>query len=413
MTSSHIPPKTARKSSLSSGAPAAPRIDASASLNPYREDEDREQRPQLIVISSVKSRPVQFLWEPYMPFGKLGFLDGDPGVGKTWIALAVAAAVSRGRPLPGSEEQQEPRDVIYMSLEDSVDDTLRPRLEVLGADLDRIHFLEHYEEGQDKGVVTLGHVNVIGMAMAEVKPALCVVDPFLAYLPKGHHHAEGARRVMTRLKGLVERYHCTILGLRHLTKGGQIRGSVEIQAAARFALLVGRDGSERRVVAHQKSSLAPEGKSLVFDIREGAFEWLGESPLRWPDLLKKQKDRPARREAGEFLQEVLANGPRPATEVASRAAAYEISRSTLNRSKEALGVRSEQRKRQWFWALADDTAPEITATVEMKPDLDRPDMVVGQLADEPEREDDTSPGDISALDALAALAAGETDEEDT
>jgi RecA-family ATPase len=390
-----IPAKVARASSPRSGAEKAPRIDVSAPLNPYREDEDREQRPQLIQISDVKTRSVDFLWEPYMPLGKLGFLDGDPGVGKTWIALAVAAAATRGRPLPGSEEEREPRDAIYMSLEDSVNDTLRPRLEVLGADLDRIHFLEHYEEGQEKGVVTLGHVNVIGMAMAQVKPVLCVVDPFLAYLPKGHKHAEGARRILSCLKGLAERYDCTILGLRHLTKGGQIRGSVEIQAAARFALLVGRDGTERRVMAHQKSSLAPEGKSLVFDLQDGEFEWLGESPLRWPDLLKKQKEKPARREAGEFLQEALANGPRRATEVQSRAAAFEISRSTLNRAKDALRVRSFQQKRQWFWA---------------EPEDDSEAKVVADLEAAPTREPDDKGEELSDEDGLFVLSAGEAPE---
>src|SRR5262245_4511109 len=91
---------------------------------------DYEQRPQLIRFSDVKSRAIDFLWDPYMPLGKMGFLDGDPGVGKTWIALATAAAISRGHPLPGSEEGGQPRDVIYMSMEDSVNDTLRPRLEL-------------------------------------------------------------------------------------------------------------------------------------------------------------------------------------------------------------------------------------------------------------------------------------------
>jgi len=370
--------------------------------------EDFEQRPILQPLAEVPRQDVEYLWEPYLPLGKLCFLDGERGYGKTWIALQVAAAVTTGAPLPGQEEgdAREPRSVIYMTQEDGLGDTLRPRLELLGADLNRIVILKGFEQGGEPGQFTLDQVNVLGDAIVQTGAVLVVIDPFLAYLPKGHHHCEGARRIATKLKELAERYGCTILGLRHLTKDGKVRGSVEIDAAARSALLVGEDALERRVMAHSKSSLAPEGVSLIYDFGAGKFEWAGESPLRWQDLLKKQKDKPRQREAGEFLEDFLARGPQAATEVQNRAAAEGLSRSTLNRSKEALGVRSYQRKRRWFWEQPDDPAREIVATVEVRPDLDRPDVVVGRLVDEPEREDDTSPDEMSAEDGLLLLTAG-------
>jgi AAA domain len=365
--------------------------------------EDFEEVPILQPLSEVKPKRVEWLWYPYLALGKLCFLDGREGLGKTWIALEIAAALTTGRPLPGQDEESatEPRSVIYMTLEDDLDDTIQERLTLQGADLSRFFHLDGYRQGEETIQFTLDKLNVLGNAIVQHQAALVVVDPFLAYLPKGHQHAEGARRIMTGLKQLARRWNCTILGLRHLTKDGKVRGSIEINAAARSMLLVGEIFGQR-LVAHSKSNLAPKGTSWAYDFGAGRLEWAGESNHTAEDLLKKPKDKPRQREAGEFVEHFLARGPRAAAEVEHRAAAEGISRSTLNRTKEALGVRSFQRKRQWFWEKPQPT------------ELSEPEAVsvVAEREGSPARDAAAASEHRSDEDCVFALAAGDARAED-
>ena len=165
-------------------------------------------------------------------------------------------------------------------------------------------------------------------------------------------------------------------------------------------LLVGEIHGQR-IVAHSKSNLAPKGTSLIFDFGAGRLEWAGESNHKAEDLLKKPKDKPRQREAGEFLDHFLASGPRAATEVENRAAAEGISRSTLNRTKEALGVRSFQRKRQWLWDKPQPAEPD-SEEVSVVAETERP----------PQRDEEAASEDLSDEDCVFVLKAGPPNEED-
>jgi hypothetical protein len=345
----------------------------------------RERAPILVRMADVEPEEVEFLWLPYLPKGKLTLLEGDPGLGKTWLALALAAAVSRGLPLPGLDGvprgAQSPSNVIYMTAEDGLGDTLRPRLDAACADPERVLALDGMRAADGRSVpVTLADLDVLERAVAKERPALVVVDPIQAFLGAGTdmHRANEVRPVLMGFARLAERFGFAAVAIRHLRKSSADRsiqrglGSIDFTAAARSILLVGEDPANegRRVVAHHKSNLAKAGPSLAFEIAEGRFRWAGLSNLRADDLLASRDPAGVapRREAESFLQDVLAAGPVAAREIERQAQELGIARSTLFRAKRDLGVVAARiggfgDRGAWQWSLPEPVTTPKSATV--------------------------------------------------
>jgi hypothetical protein len=329
-----------------------------------------DPRPIIVRISDVKAEEVAFLFDPYIALRKLTLLEGDPGLGKTWFALAIAAAVSRGYPLPGPDgklsQPTSPAQVLYLTAEDGIGDTLRPRLEAAGADLGRVQVLagQRGEDGRE-GIVTLADLPILEQALEQVQPALVVVDPIQGFLGAGvdMHRANEVRPLLAGLARLAERYSFAALLVRHLRKSSAERavhrglGSIDFAAAVRSILLVAEDpeAPSRRIVAHAKSNLAPAGVSQVFEIREGRFVWSGTSPLRADDLLAPPSRRKAPREEEKtFLRRLLASGAVEQTEVLRQGLGAGFSEKTLRRAKDDIGVRARRRGAPWVWELTED-----------------------------------------------------------
>jgi DNA replication protein DnaC len=95
------------------------------------------------------------LWKPYIPFAKLTLFEGDPGTGKSWVSLAIATAVSGGEGLPNNQLGLASGEVLIASAEDGLADTIRPRLDSLGADLSRIRAIDGLFTLDDLGFSTL------------------------------------------------------------------------------------------------------------------------------------------------------------------------------------------------------------------------------------------------------------------
>lgn len=336
---------------------------------------ETSRTPLVVRMADVEPEDVGWLWYPYLPRGKLTILEGDPGAGKTWLALAIAAAITRGRVPAGRADAPttEPASVLYLTGEDGLADTLRPRLDAAGADVSRMHVLIGWQQEEMQGAITLSDLAPLEAAITQVKPALVVIDPIQAYLGArvDMHRANETRPILTALAALGEQYGCTPLCIRHLSKAAQDRtiyrglGSIDFAAAARSILLAGQDPRDqcRRMLAHAKSSLAALGPSLAYELREGQFLWAAESPLIAEDLLRPQptdEERSAVDEAQDWLREILADGPQPTNEIMKAAKKAGIAEITLRRAKLGLvKARKDQSYGQrrgeapWVWQLID------------------------------------------------------------
>ena len=347
------------------------------------------------LVSSVERSKVTWLWPGRLPRGKLCVLDGDPGLGKSTMLLDLAARVSTGGPMPGSNTTFPASSVVVMSAEDGAGDTIRPRLEAARADLDRVVL---FEEVVDDSGATPGasvgatpapaatrppqlpyDVPVLAEVVREHGACLVIIDPLAAYLTGVDSYKDSdVRKAMHPLKTLAETTGAAIVVLRHLSKTGGSNplyrggGSIGIIGAARAGLLVAKDPEDdtRRIVAVTKSNLGVEPPALAYRLvgdpehDVARVTWEGTTAHKASDLLvtrDEDEHHGARDEAAEFLRDLLADGPVPAKEAMTRARQAGISTITLKRAKKTVGVRSEKRGRvgepgQWSWVL--DSTPE-------------------------------------------------------
>jgi len=330
-------------------------------------------------IKDIQAEPVAFLWKPYLPVGKLSSLEGDPGIGKTWIALAIAAAISLGDGLPG-QTTGEPGNVLLTSAEDGYSDTFRPRLDAMGADLDHIFVIEQTFSFDNEGFTRLE------FSINDLRPKLLVIDPLQAYMGAriDIHRANETRPVLSQLTKIAEKYQIVILVIRHLSKGGTNKaiyrglGSIDFTAAFRSVLLAGCDPEDpgNPGIVHIKSNLAAKGRAQGYQVTEGNFLWTGESKLTQAQILSGDDSADTISELDEamaFLREELTSGPVSANTVYHDADSIGISKRTLDRAKAKMGVISrhlgEKGKRgggDWIWeypSTGNDPATQISGNL--------------------------------------------------
>ncbi len=331
-----------------------------------------------VKLSEVTPESIIWLSPSRLAAGKLTDLTGDPGLGKSTLVANWAASLSRGWALPGGEAPDRPQGVVLLAQEDGLADTVRPRMDAAGADLDRILALTERPAGGTYSIPR--DLGLIEQAIAEVDGALFVIDPLVAHLDPGLNafRDQDVRRALGPLATMAERTGCAVVVVRHLRKtaGGNPLyrggGSVGIIAAARVGLLVAADPQdpERRVLAVTKGNLAKPAPSLAFRLvaADGTdvarVEYLGETAHTAARLLDAA-DEPEgpRAEAKEWLMEVLEVGPVSAKEVGERAKQDGISLMTLRRAGNDLGIEKTKigLREGWRWSLptcpvADDGA---------------------------------------------------------
>jgi putative DNA primase/helicase len=339
----------------------------------------------VVQLSDVQREEVRWRWPLRLPFGKLTIIEGDPGTGKSYLTMAIATAVTRGDPLPGDCERYEPQRVLVLSAEDGLADTIRPRLEDMGADLNFVLALTAVRDayGRERFPTLADDLLSIESVLARGGYGVVVIDPINAYLRgvDGHKDTD-IRSVLGPLAHLAERYGVAVICVRHLTKGGRDKsiyrglGGIGYTAAARSVLLVGinPDNTTERVIVCHKHNLAPDSPAITFEIAAGRFLWKGESRVTAAQLLAPEQggeERLARDEAIDFLREALADGRRPAKEVETAARELGISARTLRRARRSLGVLAshtgeagQRGAGAWWWELprqADNGVAEIKA----------------------------------------------------
>jgi KaiC/GvpD/RAD55 family RecA-like ATPase len=313
------------------------------------------RRPDLIRLSDVQAQPVSWLWEPYIPHGMITVLSGDPGVGKTFMALAIAASITQGQEI-GRENQITAGNVLYLTLENSLSHVLRPRFDAQRGDATRLHVMRgtliQDGETEKQGTVSLADTDEIETAITETQARIVVIDPLQSFFGSNVdiHRSNETRPILDGLSRIAEKFNCAMLIVRHLSKGQSGRaihrglGSIDITGAARSEIVAAPHPSDssRRVMAHAKSNLGKFGDSLEFEISgEGQFHWRGKSELTANDLLSPEaasEDRSAFDEAVDFLRESLAGGPLSSNEVKAKASERGISLATLRRAQGRLKV---------------------------------------------------------------------------
>ena len=318
---------------------------------------------EIIRMSEIQMREVEWLWYPYLPFGKLTIIQGDPGEGKTTFALRLAAACSTGRPMPGMESLS-PFNVIYQSAEDGLEDTIKPRLTEAGADQERVINIR-----EDKKSLHLLDSR-IEKAILQCDAKLLILDPLQGYLGEriDMNRANESREVMKAIGQVAQRTGCAIVLVGHLNKATGMSsayrglGSIDFRAVARSVLVVGRLRKNKniRVIVHDKSSLAPEGKSLAFNLgNEEGFRWLdGYDGISAEDLLSgiSSQQETKTMQAEEIIRTMLEDGTEiPGEEIVQAAARKQISRRTVNEAKKNIaGIVSRKVGTKWMWSIQNE-----------------------------------------------------------
>ena len=335
-----------------------------------------EPELKLINMETVEVEQIEWLLYPFIPFGKVTIIQGDPGEGKTTMVLQIIAKLTRGESIlpddptkdkrtdddnedgvvdkenirnnASSYHLETPVNVIYQTAEDGLGDTIKPRLLAAGADCTKVMVIDDSEQPLTMADVRLEE------AIVQTKAKMVVLDPIQGFLGAevDMHRANEIRPLMKRIAVLAEKYHCAIILIGHMNKNSNGKssyrglGSIDFQAAARSVLIVGRikDEPEVRVVCHTKSSLAPEGKAIAFRLdKDNGFEWIGEYDISADELLNGDGKGQKSRKAKEFLIERLADG-----EAEKRG----IKKKTLRNAKMELEIDSVKHGNQWYWMLS-------------------------------------------------------------
>lgn len=312
----------------------------------------------MICMNDVEQTEVDWLWYPYIPFGKLTIVQGNPGEGKTFFAMQLAAACTNQKFLPDMEPF-EPFNMIFQTAEDGLGDTVKPRLVSSGADLNRVLVIDDSDNP-----LSLAD-DRIEKAIRENNARLMVIDPLQAFLGANvdMNRANEVRPIFRKLADIAQSTGCAIVMIGHLNKASGTQstyrglGSIDIAAVVRSILFVGKvkDDPTTRVIVHEKSSLAPPGQALAFSLGDQkGFRWIGAYDISAEDLLAGGEGTKAelkQEQAMKLIYELLSDGREVSVaelnkEAIERGISERTVRMVRNSMKEKL--ESERRGKDWW-----------------------------------------------------------------
>lgn len=331
-------------------------------------------RPRYVLMKDVRPETVRWLWQDRIPAAMLSLLVGIEGSGKTFCALDMAARITTGRPWPDTDSPHltpTVGNVVFMTTEDHLSYTVRPRLDAMNADVGRVAALRGVTsmEGEEEQFNVLERLPALETMLQEVGDVrLVIVDPLTGFLGKTDQNANNdVRRALSRFSSIAEKHTCTVLGISHLSKDTTKRaihrtlGSVAFSASARSVWLVQRDKEDegRRLFVPVKMNIARMPRSLAFTIDGQAVQWEdGQFECSADDVLADPKADTRLAEACEFLRELLADGPVPSKEVYASAKIQKVAQKTLKRAKSKLGIKAKKEGMGegavWYWRLPDE-----------------------------------------------------------
>ena len=311
-------------------------------------------------FSAVTQRKVEWLWYPYIPYGKLTILQGDPGEGKSTFMLNIAALLTRGKEMPDGFHVAEPQRVVYQTAEDNLADTVKPRLVTAGADCSRIAYIV-----DEDSPLTLED-NRIEKVIQQTNARLFILDPLQAYLSQDSDmfSAGRMRQQLKRLADIAAKYKCAIVVIGHMNKASGEKnlyrglGSIDIAAIARSVLMISRDRNDSsiRYMFPVKSSLAPEGSTIAFSFNQKTgLRWIGKCQVDREQIEDCDIDDSKRALARRIVFEMLCEQDTRSRDILNKLKLMGISERTINTAKKELGVTSYRKDGAWFWHLEEQS----------------------------------------------------------
>jgi putative DNA primase/helicase len=358
----------------------APAWEPSAKGAPSSSAESNGRASRLVIrtMSGIEPKETDWLWKRWLPRGKLGLLAGLAGDGKSTLLAQIAAIGSVAGTLPDGTQAPLFRS-LFMLGEDALDDTLRPRLDLHGADADQVFAIETVldDDGHHRFFNVEKHLPLLEEAIGDYRIDFLCIDPLTTITPGTDRNAEGdTRDSLTPLIKLGDRLNVAICGIAHVgkpspgnrTAAQRILGATAIHALARVILMTARDDDDRMVLGVVKSNLAMKPDPLIWTRAEdGPITWHGVSDQNVEDLLQGAVSKAPRVDAEGFLRELLMAGSMASADVETKAKETGISWATLRRAADTIGVvrwKQGGADGRWFWRLPDgqpafaDKSPE-------------------------------------------------------
>jgi len=336
----------------------------------YADNGHGGKRAITVRMSDVQLQQVQWLWPGWLAVGKLALLEGKPSLGKSTLALTLAARVSTGTAFPDETPgtRRDPHNVILLSAEDSAGDTLKPRLLEAGADLERITLMQGVMLEDDDGTERAGMVllprdlDVLENLIAEQRAGMVVMDVLAAYTGSNNgqnpNNDAAIRTMLNPLTHMLDRQRVCGLALRHWTKAGDddlvMRGggSIAYSAAARhiYACVQHPEHEHIYVLVCAKNNLAPKAEPIAYSIVEGdtyntaRLRWRGPIDITVQELMRRHRDQVPDDDSSDmerckaFVLTALVDGPLLATSVVTAAADQGFSQATTQRAASQLHV---------------------------------------------------------------------------
>lgn len=342
---------------------------------------DSDNSLVLIKASDIKPEPIEWIWKDRIARGKLHLIAGDPGLGKSQLAIYLAATVSRGACWADGKGNAPCGKVILICSEDDYASIVVPRLEAAGADRDKVVLLGGVNDGSQMfSLANPKHIQLLKEAIDE-DTIMVVIDPISSFFGVGKvdtHKNSEVRGVLEPLNRIASEKNVAILAITHLNKQShtnaksKIAGSHAFVAAARIVYLVAPhpELSDMRVIVPVKTNIAKMPSGLIFGIKQkvthdmietSCIEWYPEMDVPWTadEILQMQGGKRRKNkitECEEWLRKELEFGPRKATEIFEIGKQHGFSEPTIKRAKKNLRIKTEKRgfQGEFYWELPDD-----------------------------------------------------------
>jgi putative DNA primase/helicase len=335
--------------------------------------------------ANIKPQSITWLWDGWLPAGKLTILAGTAGTGKTTLALGLAAALTSGDKWPDGKHCKERGNVLIWSSEDNPDDTLVPRLIASGADMSRCHFIEGIiQNGESMPFDPSKDISELYKAVEHIGGvSLLIIDPIVSAVAGDMNQANTVRRSLQAVVDFAEAHKCAVIGITHFAKGGsdkspadRVIGSQAFGALARMVLVAAKEeGGDKRVLARAKSNIAPDTGGVAYGLNlttiEGGIEathvvWEGIIEGTAREILGEVEYSEGGGESQDDLQRFLLDtlkengGKMGAKMVRAEVSDAGYSWSAANRAKDKIGIQSSKEKGvakgAWTWYSPIDVA---------------------------------------------------------